>query len=740
MTTTSREGEGAILPPAGDLVCEGDRVRVLVQGAGTHSILGTVRASSAKELRLEPDGKNEIVLPKSAILAIELEVWDSGTTSWINGHLPLPLREVLAPIGDLLLTGTGAIPRAVSDEQVAEAIRTCERVEESLVETANREALQCLTDGLQSFHRARKLDGYEKIVRAANSAIRSGKSAAALASDDWRPISRAGATLVKLVEQFMRDDLQRFDPRPRLLTGDAPTRVAVNGSGEFDLSLRIHLDPELAPARDVVVMLEDSEGMALLGPPPSTAQIGPGETKMLRVRAVLDHTRASRESALQIRAQLRYRTPGGGSQMTAKQALSFRLVPESQFEVIPNPYVSYAGGSKVADPQMFFGRTDLIASLTSQMATGPLGTGYAIYGQKRSGKSSLLEQLKTHCEKPPVIVASVSFGLLDRRSLTSSLVRSVLDQVRVRVLTEITSSEFAGIMRMWPDDEKIAQRPIECLQAALMAARAAMARVPGWGAVRFVFLLDEFTYLFEVLRSQDYSDAAREDVREFMRQWKALLESRAFSSVIVGQDTMPHFMQRFPNEFSSMSPTRLGYLSFEETKSLADRPIRTTDGQSRYTGYAVESVYEYTAGHPFFTQVLCDRIVSLANEQRKSGITEADVSDAVETLVEGGRRIEAFRFDCLLTADNTGLVALRDGGEVLEEVHDPDAEYPFQVTARVARLSGSSNNYVDMDEVLAADDDYYVVQDLLTREVLEESGGLRVKIPLFAEYLRRAVD
>ncbi|MBM7331610.1 hypothetical protein JS562_53410, partial [Agrobacterium sp. S2] len=157
-------------------------------------------------------------------------------------------------------------------------------------------------------------------------------------------------------------------------------------------------------------------------------------------------------------------------------------------------------------------------------------------------------------------------------------------------------------MRLWPDDDRIEARPTETLTAALIAGREVLKSVPGWAGLRYILLIDEFTYLFELLRAPDGDGSSPHQVREFLRQWKALLESRAFSSVVVGQDTMPYFMQQFPNEFSAMRAWRLSYLDPDETRSLADEPIRESNRRSRYTGYALESVFHYTAGHPYFTQ------------------------------------------------------------------------------------------------------------------------------------------
>lgn len=423
------------------------------------------------------------------------------------------------------------------------------------------------------------------------------------------------------------------------------------------------------------------------------------------------------------------------------QNLSFEIVPEEPFRRISNPYSPYAGGTTVADPKMFFGRAALLERILMEMREGPAGQGLALYGQKRTGKTSLVEQLRARADRKPVIVISISLGILDRDNLAASFARAVLEQARVSLLSELDGSSYAHVSRLWPSDERIENRPLESLTSALSAGRATLSKQPGWSGLRYVLLVDEFTYLFELIRSRSDADVALHgDVREFLRQWKALLESRAFSTVVVGQDTMPYFMQMFPNEFSMMRPIRLSYLSENETKELADRPILKPDRTSRYSGFALENIFEYTAGHPYFTQVLCDRIVDLANEKARPEITEMDVDEAAESLMAGPDRLDPYRFDCLLTADNSGLVTLHDGESVFDEELDPGADAAYALLSRIAMLSGSSEKKVPRHELDLNGADAALLEDLKVRDVVEENGGLRIRVHLFSEYLRRTAQ
>ena len=202
---------------------------------------------------------------------------------------------------------------------------------------------------------------------------------------------------------------------------------------------------------------------------------------------------------------------------------------------------------------------------------------------------------------------------------------------------------------------------------------------------------------------------------------------------------MPYFMQMFPNEFSTMRPVRLSYLDAEECASLADRPVQRRDGASRYSGFALETVYHYTSGHPYFTQVLCDRVIDLANRKHRIDISEADVEEAAESLIAGHDMLEPFRFDCLLSADNSGLVT-DQRTTVYEQIEDPGSEQVFEVLARIAEISGSEQRPVPREKVAFTDSEDLVISDLVTRGVVDERGGLLIRVYLFNEYLRRYVQ
>src|SRR5260370_36004936 len=57
---------------------------------------------------------------------------------------------------------------------------------------------------------------------------------------------------------------------------------------------------------------------------------------------------------------------------------------------------------------------------------------------------------------------------------------------------------------------------------------------------QIILLIDEFTEIYKCILYNKLS-------RDFMKMWKGLVERKYFSSVLVGQDIMPAFLDAFPN-------------------------------------------------------------------------------------------------------------------------------------------------------------------------------------------------
>ena len=492
-------------------------------------------------------------------------------------------------------------------------------------------------------------------------------------------------------------DFVSFVPREHFYVGDDQT---------FLLTVSIGLPAGDAPVESVQLVLQPAPGVRTHGQTGFLQTLGPGETRELVQRLkVSDLALGVGEVTMSL--SLRYRCVSGNTEQTPARTLVAVLEPARRFVTVANPYSRYSGGTPVEEQKMFFGRRELLERVYSDVTTGPLGQCFVLYGQKRSGKSSVLRQLANRLRKPNLAVY-LSLGTIDTAKAERSFVQACIDSLYERLVHDFDMTDV--LEHHWPRELQVDSSPIESFRRSVRASTSLLESRRGWRNVRPIFLIDEFTYVYEYIREGLLTPA-------FMRQWKSLLESRTFDAVLVGQDTMPRFKEAYPNEFGVTHDERITYLSEAEARALAEDPIMMA-GESRYKGASLDRLISLTAGSAFYLQIFCDRLVQHLNRNRLVFITESVVGDVLAQLTTGPSALPMDKFDPLITAAGES-VALA-----------PKERYLGLLT-RIAL-----NPLITSQEV--GQEDTPLVRDLFGREVLERAAGgrLRIRVGLFAEWLR----
>lgn len=462
------------------------------------------------------------------------------------------------------------------------------------------------------------------------------------------------------------------------------------------ISLRLLLsskDEGVPPIESIGLSLEDGGGEPCHSPDPLYG--GQAREIELTVKPTVEQIS---DGAFSVSVKVDYRDRKGNIQSSGAFPLAVRL-GKPAFDEIPNPYGRYSGGSPVEDKEMFFGRASLIDRVIRHLSTGTMGQCFVLYGQKRSGKSSVLKQLE-HRLGDAVIYAPISAGTFSPGNLWCSFARLLLQQLKFRL-----EDADIGIPENWPNRSEVEAGPLETIREVVRSLTKQGRRI--------ILAIDEFTYIYE---------SGQSDIEAFMRGWKALLEARAFNALLVGQDTMPRFKQAFPNEFGVTHDERITYLDRAEAAELASDPIQL-DGRSRYRGQAQSRLFDFTAGSPFFMQIFCDRLVRHMNERKAAFITEADIEQVARTLTIGADALPPERFDALVTA----------AGEKVASVPRNDL---WQVLGRVARESLHSGwcYRASLSELPRSQE---ALTDLSDREILIIEGErVRIRVGLFAAWLR----
>lgn len=405
------------------------------------------------------------------------------------------------------------------------------------------------------------------------------------------------------------------------------------------------------------------------------------------------------DQAFSVNIIVDYRTKKGNNEKLGPFPVAVRLGKAGSFKEITNPYSRYAGGSPIDDDNMFYGRAEIINKVINCISSGSLGQCFVIYGQKRSGKSSVLNQIEKKINDS-LLFLKLSAGNFSPDNLLASFARLLIQEMKFAL-----EDRNAKIPDEWPKSSEIATNPVEHIREACYLIANMRYRI--------VVAIDEFTYIYENELDRVYY---------FMRAWKALLESQKFNAILVGQDTMPRFIQKYPNEFGFIHDVRLTYLNEEEAYNLATKPI-LLDGKSRFRGKALQKLFFLTAGNPFFLQITCDRLVRHLNSLRAEFVTEADIDQVVRSMTLGAESLPPERFDALVSA----------AGESMDIVPRNDL---WKLLSRIARESIQTgwcyrNILENMTNVEIA------IKDLMDRKILLADGErLKIHVELFTKWLQ----
>lgn len=716
----------------------GGQVELELNGVtANHVVRATVLSHGSADVQLRLMDERVLTVPLTAVKRVRASIgrerpqqvtaWQPAKTK-TQGELARSLRSTLQTL-DL-----------ESDAKVrVRTIRTLlEDILSDISPPVNQRRAQEIAQIAAVVERQVELGDYSRALEAHRRALSAIQEAASPVKADLSSATPLVAALEQVWNRIIDEHKNHWKsidkpPQhpPRIVTRDR-VNVTRGHDHEFDLPIRISLEESAAEISEVTLRLDKFRGLRLIGGTPTLDRLRPGQAATVAAR-MRDNRKQGSRSDLRIDAHLTYTTVDGVTQKSPRQTLVLCIQGSEVRIEIPNPYRPYAGGLPVTSPEMFFGRESLVHELVRDLAKTPGGMCFAIYGQQRTGKSSVLEQVKKQLLDREAVVASLSLGTIDRRSMTIDFIEEILDQFRIQIDKRLPADKSRLLLDHWPETAAIERRPLRSFQRAVEAGRS-MLRSAGVAGVPFVVVVDEFTYVHEVLRRRGIDPAEHNELKDFMRQLKGLLEARLFSALLIGQDTMPRFLDSYPNEFSVMSTRKLDYLTSEEAQKLADFPIRTPDNSSRYSGYALNTIVSYTDGHPFFTQILCDRVITLVNAHHRSEVTQSDVEEAVESLLAGRECIEAHKFDCLVTADNTRTLI----SEVESEGNPDGTERALTVLQRIAARSGSQNSPVPIEDLQLNAGQSEALNDLLLRGVLHlTENRVSIRVLLYADYLRR---
>lgn len=376
------------------------------------------------------------------------------------------------------------------------------------------------------------------------------------------------------------------------------------------------------------------------------------------------------------------------------------LLNSEDYEEIENVYRSIAESNSVPTSSMFYGRDEDINKIVNMLKLQDGGLmkhrGIYMYGQKRAGKTSIMNHLKekiraTHGHDSYIIVAVGSVG--EYQSFFQFLA-AIIEKLENAIyedhkdLYQFLQKEgvefpYLEIEHSLSDDAKhgIFKRTLKKV--------IEKSREFGGSEDKFIplFLIDEFTYFYQWIK-EDALPAS------FMQFWKAFLENNPICTIIIGMDHMPQFVAEYPNEFACMSEFPVSFLKENDTKDLANKPILLKDGSSRYKGKAGEEalsyIYRLTAGSAYLTVIFCDAFVDYLNKRKTTYITKTVADNFIKEKLFG---------KCPVLNEKFFDPQLNDPGKFSAEEHDATCSDNKAVLTYIAVHADSASRELSLEKM-----------------------------------------
>lgn len=300
-----------------------------------------------------------------------------------------------------------------------------------------------------------------------------------------------------------------------------------------------------------------------------------------------------------------------------------------------NPYII---GRPVSEAELFFDRENLFRFLSDNLAQQ--AQVILLHGQRRIGKSSVLAQIPQQLADEPYHFVRLSLEGKSQKPLAMVLHELARD-----------ISEDLNLPIAVPTEATLAAQPREFADHFLVEVQQALQAQTDSPAL--VLLLDEFDAL-----GNFNPDAAATHLFPYLSE---AIERHPFLHIIpvIGRrlDDLPTLLSLFRR-----APTfEIGLLNQRDTEALITQP---SEGVMFFEAAALQAIWELTAGHPYFTQVMCFALFSQAREDDWWQITRDDVLRVIDRAIELGEGGLAWFWDGLPIPERVLFAAAAEVAQV----------------------------------------------------------------------------
>lgn len=449
---------------------------------------------------------------------------------------------------------------------------------------------------------------------AASTALEEALAGISAVTDRLRlPATVSSKALLPVFEQLSSDLRSHFEgspfSKPAQLTIDADLRRHPLHVPDLELSIPVEVRNEgEGVAIDVELELSEAIGITPVGPPLRLSDVPPGSI-VVELRARTDPGSMTGTDGAMCELKLSWVNADAS---VAESTTTAELIAQDstinwEALLLNNPYSLEA----VTREDELVGRSQMLERIAGTLTTTSVGSAY-VHGQKRVGKTSL---------------ARVALRLMEERFETTCIYRDIGSinnpdpALAINNLTDRLRAELDKRIGLPQQVRDI--RP----DGSLAPLIHVLEEVSAAGA-RVVIALDEFDRLPAPL----FRRTAEQDA--FFTGLRSISTIDGIGLLLIGGERMKLIINGPGVELNKFAGFPVDYLDRSTQWSDFEELVRKpTEGRLEFTEAACTSVYDCTAGNPYYSKLLCGQVLELAARRRDAYVDTREIDSATELLL-----------------------------------------------------------------------------------------------------------
>ena len=273
-----------------------------------------------------------------------------------------------------------------------------------------------------------------------------------------------------------------------------------------------------------------------------------------------------------------------------------------------NPYIA---GSPVSGTKMFFGREDVFSFIQRNLIGRHQDNPIVLYGQRRTGKTTVLYQLHRHLDPNYLCI------FIDLHGLS-------LDGMG-NLLLGVANSISRGLERDHQLSVRVPDRALFLADPRATFETTFLEEVwPALGEDHLVLMMDEVVRLQEEVMAGRLEGEIFEYLRHLMQHHTRLNFIFSLGSGLEEMEKEYAFL------FNVSLYRRISFLETAAASELITNPVRDC---YQMTPEAVTKILQITSGHPYYTQLVCHCVFDRWISSPKPAMT-VEVEDVDTVLAE----------------------------------------------------------------------------------------------------------